>query len=336
MNESFRILELPDGKAAITGVDHAPRRLFIPSQIEGRRTAVLASRACSDKGELEELVLPETLEEIESYAIYNCPALGRLSLSDLVEEAAGSCIRLCPKLQEIEIRVRRCNYRLIRDLAGEISARLVLTLHFPDGTARLLLPAYFQEIHEDTHARAIHQSIVGAGVAYRECLTRSGIDFRQYDACFRRVAAAEGFDPEEILSSCRPGSGEEADSGAEEAEPGRASGTAGEEAELTGAELALLRLMYPYRLPETAAALYEGYLRRRAVPLLLYLIRRRDSDAVRFLLAAVRLSDRVLGEASRLASRLGLTEIVSLLMDRLDRNRGGEAVQAFSLEDEDW
>ena len=83
--------------------------------------------------------------------------------------------------------------------------------------------AYVNDFDEDTMARAIHPRIEGCGYAFREAVTRKGVDFHHYDSQFPR--------------------------------------TEGDGWKVIG-EVAAARILLPYRLSEEARRRYEAALLR--------------------------------------------------------------------------
>lgn len=284
----------------VTGADPGQKRVSVPSSVDGHPVSRIASKAFADRRDIREISLPETIREIDEYAFYNCPELGKLSLFNSAEGLPGGCVRLCPELKNIVMTVRGNRFRMLKDLSEDISGRFFLSLRFEDGEAKMLFPEYFHEIHEDTHARAIHQSIVGAGYAYRQCISRAGIDCRAYDGCFSRVNFSVTYkdDPES----------------------------------LTGGIIAVMRLMYPYRLAPRAESNYTEYVKEHGAHLLVYFSGLGDSGAVRFLLKMCEFAPEALKEASLAASGSEATEVCGLILDELSvMGNGAQEIETFSL-----
>ena len=279
----------------ITGMAGSRARIAIPREIGGLPVTGIAPRSLADRPETEEISLPDTIREIGSYAFYNCRNLTRLSLFDSVEDLSDGVIRMCPSLFEISVSMRHGRFRLVKDLIGDSDAELLLRLTMDDGEACLTFPGYYSEVREDTRARAIHQSIVGAGYSYRQCVTRAGIDYGQYDGCFARISAA---DP------------------------------------VSAGIIALRRLMYPYRLTDEARGRYTDHLRQYAGGLLPELIEAGDAGAVRCLTETAEVPPDVLDSCLREASAGRKAEICGILMDAAGKVGGGSrGPEVFSLDD---
>ena len=255
--------------------EKAVGRLALPPEVEGHPLRRIGAHAFSDQTDLLEIEIPDTVREIRSYAFYGCERLRRIRLSDSVSDLYDGVIRLCPSLREIEIDLRRGGYRLVEDLLGDTDACLRLLLHGPDGDACLVFPSYADEAREDPWARAIHISIVGCGYRYRQCVSRKGIDYREYDRLFS-WAAQRYSDP--------------------------------------AAETALARLRYPFRLDASAGEAYRSWLSAHWKETALMLLDRTDTEGLAVLLDAAHPDRDGLDAALRKASENGNTEAGALLM----------------------
>lgn len=123
----------------------------------------IAGRAFASRADLEELILPESIRCIRSFAFHNCAHLHYVKLSDSVVDYYDGALRQCPELQDIELTLHTPgHFRLLKELVGDSDAMLPLTIHLPMGaTAALTFPSYADNYQEDTMARAIHEHIEG-------------------------------------------------------------------------------------------------------------------------------------------------------------------------------
>lgn len=257
--------------ASVTGYDGPVRTLFVPAETADHiPVEEIAGRAFASRADLEELILPESIRCIRSFAFHNCVHLHYVKLSDSVVDYYDGALRQCPELQDIELTLHTPgHFRLLKELVGDSDAMLPLTIHFPvdpahpradehflvsgcidapdatplfqshaDGryyaTAALTFPSYADNYQEDTMARAIHEHIEGAGYATRQLVTRTGIDFQGYDRQFPR------FTYDEPASAVNAAFG---------------------------------RLMHPYRLEPSYRAQYEDYLRAQSPTILSRMLR---------------------------------------------------------------
>lgn len=286
--------ESTDRTLSVTGLSGEVSRIVIPSEEGGLPVRRIASHAFAGQQGLLEIEIEDGIAELGSYAFYNCRNLGRIGMTDSITEYNDGVIRMCQSLQEICIAMKHGNWRLIKDLAGDSDAELFFRILTEGGEARLTFPGYFNEYREDTRARAIHQSIVGAGYSYRQCISRNGIDFEQYDDCFPRISSAD-------------------------------TETAG--------LIALDRLGYPYQLSDDAEAAYLSFLENAADDLLPVLACTGDTGRVRVFAERIRIPQKARAEALRQASDRGYPEICSILMDEAGRRDEGIGFRSFSLDD---
>ncbi len=290
----FRYETRGDGTIRITGFPGTAPRAAVPQEIAGQAVTCIGSRAFSGRQDVREIELPDGIREIGSFAFYNCGKLELLSMTDSVEDFGDGAIRMCPALSEIRLSMRRGYFRLVKDLVADSDAMLRLRLEMGDGTAGLIFPGFYSEVREDTRARAIHQSIVGSGYSYRQCVTRQGIDFEQYDECFSRIRDVDV---------------------------------------LTAGAIALERIGFPYRLSDQAEEAYAGYLGRHAGLLLERLIGEGDAEGVRMLVRHAEVRREDLDAAVRQASADREAEITGLLMEKVRlQGQAGYGMETFSLE----
>ena len=284
----------------ITGYEGWVTFLKIPSEIQGLPVRSIGRHAFDGRKDLKEIHLPDSVRSLGSFCFYNTRTLEYLSLSDSEADYYDGAIRQCTGLREIRIRFReKDNFAILKSMLGDNEKMLRFLLALPDGDLRLTFPPYFDSYKEDTMARAIHHSLNGAGFSYRECVMRRSIDFRTYDRCFSRVI----YDNYEAAI-----------------------------------DIALDRLMYPVQLPDQAALVYERYLTQTADQVLPFLLERKDSERIRFLLERKMVPREELPEAIRIASEGKQAEICALFMEYQNRYFGlhagaSDALDIFSLDD---
>lgn len=288
------------GYAVVSGYDGDVRRLIVPARFEGRPVKKIASHAFAERREIEELYLPDTLDEIGSYAFYNMSSLKKLSFSDGVEDFDDGAIRMLKNLKELELFMPNGNWRLLKYMLNDTEDSVHVHLHLPDGQESwLYIPGYSDVVREDTFARAIHRTIEGPGFTYRQCVSREGIDFLEYDRAFSRAAMAN----EKI-------------------------------AEI----ISLDRLMYPVKLVPSCKERYMSYASEHASEFLVHSAEERRLDALDYLTGNMTFDRGVLTEALDVASREQFTEGCAVLMDAIGRLGGGQSIGSLLDDDEndDW
>ena len=119
--------------ASVTGYDGPVRTLFVPAETADHiPVEEIAGRAFASRVDLEELILPESIRCIRSFAFHNCAHLHYVKLSDSVVDYYDGALRQCPELQDIELTLHTPgHFRLLKELVGDSDAMLPLTIHFP-------------------------------------------------------------------------------------------------------------------------------------------------------------------------------------------------------------
>ena len=278
--------------AEITGYEGTSAFLRIPGELGGFPVRSIGRRAFSDRAETEELVLPDNVRRIGDFAFYGCPKLKILDLSDGTEEIGDGVIRSCGSLREIRIRMQRGQFRAAKDLLADCDAAVRILFSLPDGEALLYFPAYLNDFDEDTMARAIHPRIEGCGYAFREAVTRKGIDLYHYDRQFPR--------------------------------------TEGDGWKVIG-EVALARIFRPYRLSEEARQRYEAALLRISEDFLPYLVKEDRKEETACLAANRLLKQEAVPAALREASARRDAELCGILMEYGRDSRKAVGGSAFIL-----
>ncbi|MBQ9562180.1 MAG: leucine-rich repeat protein [Lachnospiraceae bacterium] len=198
-------------------------RAAVPEEVCGLAVREIGSYCFHGHRELERVTLPAGVKRLGAHCFYDCRNLRELAVSDGIRETADGCFKNCRSLHALDLTVREHHFTILKQLLDEVSRRVAVTIHFPDGAcAKLLFPRFLQDYEENTAARIINQVTYGAGVHYRSCIGEHAIDYESYDGRFGLLVNLE-------------------------------------EPEVCG-EAALLRLSAPVRLSEKAAAEYEAYL----------------------------------------------------------------------------
>ena len=262
--------------AVITGHRGDPRDLVIPEAVDGIPVREIAPHAFENRLRLESVVLPKSVVKVGAFAFHSCRSLQKLELTEYAEDCHDGAFRGCDAIRLIIFRVSSGNFRVMRDMLTSAERRMHFRiLDERDGTAAdLVFPGYVREDQEDTFARMIHFSLEGVGFAYRECVSRSGIDYAAYDRLFNRLDYAYGAD---------------------------------------AAAVAMYRLKMPRSLGEAAGARYRAFLEKYAGPALRDLVRRGDTEGIALLRDEVGIPEEERAAALVYASETGQTECAALL-----------------------
>lgn len=266
----------------ITGVKDASRTLRVPPELDGMPVRIIGAHAFEKNEVLEQIILPDSVRAVGIFAFYGCQNLQMISLSDNTESWGTGAIYFCGRLSEIQLKVIRRRYSILRDVLADTDLGLYVKISEETYDAELYFPAFTHGFDEDTYARAFHTWIEGCGFAYRETVMRNGMDFRGYDQLFDRAMA---------------------------------DGVGGVQ---NAANIAIARLMYPCSMKDTAKDKYEVYLKAHGEEILLRLVDEHDRERAMFLLDSDYVSAEAAGKAVLKASEQGDAELVGMLM----RQRG--------------
>lgn len=133
-----------------------------------------------DANAIRSVTLPAPLQSVGSYAFYNCRRLETITLSGMVTDFGGGALMNCRALRTVvlgaEPNAPTCLQKLLGEHAGELDVRF--EGHTP---ARLLFPAYTEELEDLSPAHIFQRRIHGAGYSYRQCFEAGVLSFRQYD-----------------------------------------------------------------------------------------------------------------------------------------------------------
>ena len=278
----------------ITGFDGTARSLTIPDRIDGLPVRSIGKHAFAGRKDLREVVLPPSVKRLSLFAFHNCAALRRMSLYDSVEDYYDGVIRQCTALEEIEIRLGGGSYALVKDMLSDNDHAMSFHLIMPEEEIRLSFPEYALIASENTMARTIQFAYEGGGYAYRNCVRKREIKFREYDRLFSFMERDDASFAAVIASD---------------------------------------RLMFPHDLDEAAEKHYTEFLREHAAQALERFIRSGQIDRVRLLTERELADAEASAGALKIASELGETAICAVLMESGRESAGKNQDLELELED---
>lgn len=170
------------------------------SEFEGKgELDRIAPYAFHDHRELQEVYLPAGLREIGANAFYDCRNLRKLSFYDKIENLGDGVLRNCTKLSYVEVKKAGGNLTALKDILFDISSSLMVNLYGNE----MFFPFYQEQYMDYYEARIIKQINHGAGIHYRECLSREEFRYDDYDALFRVRQHSMGEEEGIVLSKSR-------------------------------------------------------------------------------------------------------------------------------------
>lgn len=284
----------------------------LPEQIEGCPVTELAPYAFSDhvdKNKLEEglksgkihlwgegeapalrgmelhtLYLPRNLRRIGAYAFYNCNALEELHFYGRLSDLGAGLFTGCHHIRQLEVTLEEEETTCLQEILMEVPEQLSVVMH-GKVEAKLIFPEFFEEGVENTPARILVTQMHGSGINYRNCFYQRKFDFQAYDRGFFRARAQESFD--------------------------------------TVLDMALCRLLFPWKLDAEGRMRYEGWIREQLPEAGKKVIQRKNAKLLiwlteNFVLKPV--PDReLINILTDEAGKAGFTEGAGYLLDLLHR-----------------
>lgn len=175
---------------------------------------------------LREIHLPAGVERIGNYAFYGCRNLSLFHGTDSIVHMGSGVFTGC-RLSRVQMDFyqgeKSCLKEILTEIRYQVTAELYCRAGEKRGMAKVVFPEYYADAVENTPARIVETHYYGSGGDYRECFYRRELDFGKYDRMF---PLSEARDEEEVTLN-----------------------------------LALARLLWPWKLQEKARSQYRDYLR---------------------------------------------------------------------------
>lgn len=175
----------------ITGFEGRVTDMVVPGSIEGTPVEAIGNHAFSGRSDIVSISLPETIKTLYGFAFHDCRNLRKITLFDSLDDYYDGVCRQCDSLEDIELTVKRSWYEVIRNFLADNDKTLRFMVHSLNEEKYedccLTFPGYVYDFNENTMARTIQFTIAGSGYAYRECVDRRKIDYRQYDNLFAKA-----------------------------------------------------------------------------------------------------------------------------------------------------
>lgn len=223
---------------------------------------------------LREVVLPDTVTCLETYAFYNCRKLERLTVGAVLTEVNSDAFMNCRCLHTLILRASADETTGLPFLLNQLTAELNVEF-CGDGErkVRLLYPEYSESYEEIGPAHIFSLHVEGEGYRARKQFVNGRLDVRGYDTVFEKASNEEQF--------------------------------------LTLMKMALNRLEYPYELSEAAKARYQAYIAAHETKVLEQLVRAEDEAVLQSLCANAMISDEAIQAAVERAVSQGWTRGVA-------------------------
>lgn len=160
---------------------------------------------------VEEVVFPDTVEEIGNYIFYGCRKLKKLEFSDSLLRIGSGAFTGCGNLRRLKVCLKRGEKSCVKEILGDLWQRIDVVFEIQTDSAasaevELVFPEHYEEAVENTPARILFTQHHGIGNNYRQCFYSREMDYRKYDSLFPLAAAQDQPDVLEDLIFCRLGS----------------------------------------------------------------------------------------------------------------------------------
>lgn len=249
------------------------------------------------KGEqVEELVLPASLEKVGAYGFYNCYRLKKLAFHSTTLDWGAGVFTGCTGIEGLDIRVHEGRKSCFKDILAELGQTLVVDYRDGNGNmlAKLVFPEYFEDSVENTPARIIMREMHGCGHMYRYCFEETRFKVGEYDGLFRYMQVQE-----------RPA---------------------------LAVRLAVYRLFWPWGLSHNAKNAYWEYVGNHVREAAVGLLERDEAEILFWLAQAPFMNERALDEIVGAAAQLEDARCAAVLMDIKYRRFGVRKVAKRSFE----
>ena len=259
----------------VTGCISELEYVQIPSELEGLPVVEIGDYAFS-RGKVKEIVLPAGLRKIGRYAFYNCESLEELSLFDNLRDIGSGAFNGCHHVRRIQLEMTGGERSVMQELLTEFTETLEVWCRSAEGTAHLFFPEYYEQGVENTPARIIENHTFGSGLKYRNCFVNRQLQYHEYDRMFPYAEACEN---ETLLI-----------------------------------DLALARLLHPFRMSGEARQKYESFLAKTGQAVFRRLIDEKNLEGISYLTDRQLMEENEIKAAAVYASEKEYPRAVGILM----------------------
>lgn len=247
-------------------------------------------------GQVEELVLPVSLERVGAYGFYNCYGLRTMAFHSTTLDWGAGVFTGCTGIKRLDIRVHEGSRSCLKEILTELRQTLVVDYRDEQGRmlAKLIFPEYFEESVENTPARIITREMHGCGHMYRYCFEETRFKVGEYDRLFRQVQI--------------------------------------QESEALAVRLALYRLFWPWGLSGDAGNVYWEYVKNHVKAAAMGLLEREETEILFWLARERRMDEMALEEMVTAAAQMEDAQSAAALMDTKYRRFGAAKAVKRSFE----
>lgn len=224
-----------------------------------------------------EVILPDTVLKIGSFAFYNCKELERIELGSRTDTVGSDAFMNCRSLCRITVRCGASEKSGMRKIISQISSDIeVIFEKEKQVDAAVFYPEYYERLDEITPAHIFGRSIEGEGFRARQCFRDDVVDLAMYDAIFPKACAGEQ--------------------------------------KKTLYKIACTRLRYPVGMTENSRILYEAYVRSHQSEMAEWMVREKMLSDLQYFCDRTLFSEDAIEKGIRTAAELEWAEGVAALL----------------------
>lgn len=224
-----------------------------------------------------EVILPDTVRKIGSFAFYNCTALEKLELGRQMDTVGSDAFMNCRSLCGITVRCGVSEKSGMRKILSQISSDIEVTFEKEKQVdAIVFYPEYYESLDEITPAHIFSRSIEGEGFRARQCFRDDVADLTMYDAIFPKACAGES--------------------------------------KKTLHKIVCTRLCYPVGMTENSRLLYEAYVRSHDLEMAEWMVREKMLWVFRYFCEQMLFSEDAIEKGIRTAAETEWAEGVTSML----------------------
>lgn len=282
VNVPFMIDQLP-----VTSIGHSAFRdcKFITKIILPDSICQLGPYSFCKCTGLTEFYFGDQVKEIGSHAFYNCWGLYKVFIPGDIREIADGAFKNCDKLRQLNVRSTSENVVSIKhtleDLSQDVEIKIIYHIDGLEEKAELFFPKD-TVFYSDYTNRLNDKTTFGVGNQYHHCVGDGTVDYLRYDFLFAR---AQNELQDDMLCN-----------------------------------IALLRLMSPFRLTEEYREKYLEFIKIHILLVSKLAIKEENMEQLEFLSSEKMIEKENMEDILEYAHKLNKVECVSFLLAYKNKN----------------
>jgi hypothetical protein len=282
--------------------------VHVPDRINNITVTKIGKEAFRDCKFISKVTLPYTIEVLESYsfcgcngltefyfgdkiisigshAFYNCRGVSEIYLPGDIKDIGDGAFKNCDKISKINVRTKSEKILSIKHplegLLHDVTVKIVYEIEGKEERAALLFPK--DEVFYSYYTTRLNdKTTFGVGNHYHNCIGNGSIDYTRYDSLF---SGAKNQLPSEVLL-----------------------------------QIALLRVMYPYKLDEESNARYLLFMNEHMDTVTKKAIQWEDMEVLKFFASKKLMREVKIDEYIEYALNYNKIECTSFLLTYKNKN----------------